>query len=71
MSPTSCHLLAAVDVEKPCPGRQCPLWDESCVLTGLRSDMSTNPALVRFLLGLREDLEVGARPFLMHAPGFD
>jgi len=71
MRPASCHLLAAVDVEEPCPGKQCPFWDESCLLTGLRSDMSSNPALVRFLLGLREDLEDGARPFLLHAPGLD
>jgi hypothetical protein len=71
MRPISCHLLAAVDVEEPCPGKQCAFWDESCVLTGLRSDMSTNPMLVRFLLGLREDLEDGARPFLIQAPGFD
>jgi hypothetical protein len=71
MRPTSCHLLAAVDVEEPCPGEQCPFWDESCLLTGLRSDLSTNPVLVCFLLKLREDLEDGGRPFLMHAPGLD
>jgi hypothetical protein len=71
MRPTSCHLLAAVDIDEPCPGKQCPFWDENCLLTGLRSDMSTNPVLVRFLLGLREDLEDGARPFLMHAPGLN
>ncbi len=71
MRPASCHLLAAVDVEEPCPGEQCPFWDEACLLTGLRSDMSTNPLLVRFLLGLREDLEDGSRPLLSLAPGLD
>ncbi len=71
MRPGSCHLLSAVDLEEPCPGQQCPFWDEGCLLMGLRSDMSVNPALVRFLLGLREDLEDGPRPLLIHAPGLD
>ncbi|HEX9351819.1 MAG TPA: hypothetical protein VF877_11155 [Gaiellaceae bacterium] len=53
------------------PGKQCAFWDDSCLLTGLRSDMTTNPVLVRFLLRLREDLENRARPFLVNAPGFD
>ncbi|TMK77801.1 MAG: hypothetical protein E6G45_08525 [Actinobacteria bacterium] len=70
MRPAPCHLLDAVDVQEPCPGEQCPFWDEDCLLAGLRSDMSTNPLLVRFLLGLREDLEDGSRPLLIHAPGF-
>jgi hypothetical protein len=71
MRPTPCHLLAAVDIDEPCPGKQCPFWDENCLLAGFRSDMSTNPVLVRFLLGLREDLEEGTRPFLSHAPGLN
>jgi hypothetical protein len=33
--------------------------------------MSTNPALVQFLLGLREKLEVEPRPFVIREPGFD
>ena len=38
---------------------------------GLRPDLATNPPLVQFLLGLREKLEDGARPFLAREPGFD
>jgi hypothetical protein len=71
MKPATCHLLAAVDILEPCPGGQCPFYDDSCLLTGLRSDMSTNPALVQFLLGLREKLEIEPRPFLAREPGFD
>jgi hypothetical protein len=71
MRPASCHLLDAVDVQEPCPGEPCPFWDKDCLLAGLRSDMSTNPLFVRFLLGLREDLEEGSRPLLFHAPDFN
>jgi hypothetical protein len=71
MKPVTCHLLAAVDILEPCPGGQCPFFDESCLLTGVRSDLSTNPALVQFLLGLREKLEIEPRPFLAREPGFD
>jgi hypothetical protein len=71
MKPATCHLLAAVDIVEPCPGEQCPLWDETCLLTGLRSDLASNPPLVQFLLGLREKLEDGARPFVAREPGLD
>jgi hypothetical protein len=71
MRPATCHLLEAVDIVEPCPGDQCPLWDETCLLTGLRSDLATNPPLVQLLLGLREKLEDGPRPFVARAPGFD
>jgi hypothetical protein len=47
------------------------LWDETCLLTGLRSDLASNPPLVRFLLGLREKLEDGPRPLVAREPGFD
>ncbi len=70
MRPSTCHLLASVDVHEPCPGEACPFWEGNCLLTGMRSEMGTNPPLVRFLLGLREDLEQGSRPLLDHAPGF-
>jgi hypothetical protein len=71
MRPVTCHLLAAVDILEPCPGDQCPFWDESCQLAGLRSDLPTNPPLVQFLLGLRERLELEPRPTLAREPGFD
>jgi hypothetical protein len=71
MRPATCHLLAAVDIIEPCPGDQCPLWDEMCLLTGLRSDLASNPPLVRFLLGLREKLEDGPRQLVAREPGFD
>jgi hypothetical protein len=71
MRPATCHLLATVDVQEPCPGKPCPFWDKQCLLSELRTEMSTNPPLVRFLLGLREDLEDGSRPFLDYAPGLN
>jgi hypothetical protein len=71
MRPNACHLLASVEVYEPCPGGDCPFWDENCLLTVLRSDMATNPPLVRFLLGLREDLGEDSRPFLDYAPGLN
>jgi hypothetical protein len=71
MRPTTCHLLATVDIQEQCPGDPCPYWDRECLLTELRSEMSTNPPLVRFLLGLREDLEDGSRPLLDYAPGIN
>ncbi len=71
MNTTSCHLLAAVDVTEPCSEEPCPFWEKQCLLIGLRSEMSTNPPLVRFLLGLREDLEDGNRTFLGHAHGLN
>jgi hypothetical protein len=71
MRPATCHLLKAVDILEPCPGDQCPLWDETCLLTGLRPDLASNPPLVHFLLGLREKLEDGPRPLVAREPGFD
>jgi len=71
MRPVSCHLLAAVDILEPCPGGQCPFFEDSCQLVGLRSDLETSPELVQFLLGLRETLETEPRPVLAREPGFD
>jgi hypothetical protein len=71
MRPVTCHLLAAVDIAEPCPGEQCALWDEHCLLVPLRSDLPSNPALVQFLLGLRERFDDGPRPIVAREPGFD
>jgi hypothetical protein len=71
MRPVTCHLLAAVDILEPCPGQQCPFFEESCQLVGLRSDLRSNPELVQFLLGMRERLEIEPRPVLAREPGFD
>ena len=71
MRPATCHLLAAVDIAEPCPGEQCPYFEERCLLTEVRPQLATNPALVQFLLGIREKLEDGPRPFLAREPGFD
>lgn len=72
MNATSCLLLSAVDLEEPCAGTPCPYWDEKCLLGGLKVEMSVNPPLVSFLLGLRDDLETpNSRPLLHYAPGFD
>ncbi len=71
MRPATCHLLAAVDIAEPCPGEQCPFFEERCLLTEVRPQLATNPALVQFLLGIREKLEDGPRPFLVREPGFD
>jgi hypothetical protein len=71
MRSATCQLLEAVDILEPCPGDQCPLWDETCLLTGLRSDLASNPPLVQFLLALRENLEDRPRPLVAREPGFD
>jgi hypothetical protein len=71
MRPATCHLLAAVDIAERCPGEQCPFFEETCLLTEVRPQLATNPALVQFLLGIREKLEDGPRPFLAREPGFD
>ena len=71
MRPATCHLLAAVDIAEPCPGEQCPFYEDTCLLTELRPQLATNPPLVHFLLGIREKLEDGPRPFLAREPGFD
>jgi len=71
MRPSTCHLLAELEILEPCPGDQCPFWDEKCLLTELHPQLASNPPLVRFLLGLREKLEDGARPYAAREPGFD
>ena len=71
MRPVTCHLLAAVDILEACPGKQCPFYEDSCLLGGLRSDLGSNPELVQLLLGLRQKLEVEPRPLLALEPGFD
>ena len=71
MRPATCHLLAELDILEPCPGDQCPFWDETCQLEKLHSELGTNPVLVQFLLGLREKLEDGPRPTVTREPGFD
>ena len=64
MRPATCHLLEAVDIVEPCPGEQCPFYEETCLLTELHPQLATNPPLVHFLLGIREKLEVEQRPAL-------
>ncbi len=71
MRPATCHLLEAVDIVEPCPGQQCPFHEGTCLLTELRPQLATNPPLVQFLLGFRERLEDGPRPFIAREPGFD
>ena len=71
MRPATCHLLAELDILEPCPGDQCPFWDEKCLLRDLHPQLVTNPLLVQFLLGLREKLEDGPRPYVAREPGFD
>ena len=71
MRPATCHLLAAVDILEPCPGKQCPFYEDTCMLAELHPQLATNPPLVQFLLGFREKLEDGPRPVLARAPGFD
>jgi hypothetical protein len=71
MKPAACHLLNELDILEPCPGDQCPFWDEKCLLTDLRPQLASNPPLVQFLLGLRERLEEGPRPYAVREPGLD
>jgi len=71
MRPTTCHLLEAVDIVEPCPGEQCPFYDETCLLSDLHSQLAANPLLVQTLLGLREKLEDRPRPSIAYGPGFE
>jgi len=71
MRPATCHLLEAVDIVEPCPGEQCPFYDETCLLSDLHSQLAANPLLVQTLLGLREKLEDGPRPSIAYGPGFE
>lgn len=71
MRPATCHLLAELDIVEPCPGDQCPFWDEKCLLTELHPQLAKNPLLVQALLGLRAKLEDGPRPYVAREPGFD
>lgn len=71
MRPTTCHLLAAVDIAEPCPGEQCPFWDETCLLSDVRDQFEASPQLVQVMLGVREKLEDGPRPYVFLPPGFD
>ena len=71
MRPTTCHLLEAVDIVEPCPGEQCPFYDETCLLSDLHSQLAANPLLVQTLLGLREKPEDGPRPSIAYGPGFE
>jgi hypothetical protein len=71
MRPATCHLLRELDILEPCPGEQCAFWDETCLLSPLHSQLASNPPLVQFLLGLREKLEAGPRPYAAREPGFD
>ena len=71
MRPATCQLLNAVDIVEACPGEECAFFDGTCLLTELRSDLGTNPALVHFLLGLRESLEPKPRAYVESGPGFD
>lgn len=71
MRPATCHLLEAVDIVESCPGEQCPFYEDTCLLAELRPELGTNAALVQFLLGLRERLEDGPRPYVAREPGFD
>ena len=71
MRPRTCHLLKELEILEPCPGEQCPFWDDKCLLTDLHPQLATNPLLVQFLLGLREKLETGPRPYVAREPGLD
>ena len=71
MRPTTCHLLAEVDIVERCPGEQCPFYDEMCLLSELHPQLAANPLLVQTLLGLREKLEDGPRPSIAYGPGFE
>jgi hypothetical protein len=42
-----------------CPGEDCAFWEQGCVLTRVQADLDARPAVARFLLELRRELEAG------------
>lgn len=65
MAPT-CDLEAALGRTAACTGSECSLWDDGCVVAGLRSDLGRRPDLAQLLLALRERLDA-ERPSRVHA----
>jgi len=65
MRPATCHLLAAVDILEPCPGKQCPFYEDTCMLTELHPQLARAaeklpvPALVSELWVHPRDTRVG------------
>ena len=58
MKPKLCDLHTAAGRIELCPGERCAFWDrESCVVAGLKPDLSRNPELLHLLLGLRNRVE--------------
>ena len=58
-----CRIDHALGRTMECPKELCAFWsDNTCVLAGLRADLTTAPGLPQLLDGLREDLS-GPREF--------
>ena len=57
MEPRLCRIDTALGRVTECPREACAFWsDNSCVLSGLRADLTTTPGLPELMFGLRERL---------------
>ena len=57
MEPHLCRIDDALGFTMQCPKELCAFWsDDTCILAGLRADLTTAPGLPQLLHGLREEL---------------
>lgn len=57
MEPHLCRIDTALGRTSECPKGLCAFWsDSTCILAGLRADLTTAPGLPQLLHGLREEL---------------
>ena len=58
MEPHLCRIESFLDRSTVCPRELCSFWrDATCVVAGLRVDLSSTPGLPELLLELRERLD--------------
>ena len=58
MEPHLCRIESSLGRSTVCPRELCSFWrDATCVVAGLRADLSSTPGLPELLLELRERLD--------------
>ena len=63
MEPHLCQIESSLGRSIVCPREHCSFWhDETCVVAGLRADLSSTPGLAELLCGLRERLDRASEP---------